>query len=63
MAKEKTCKACKSIYEGADKCPSCGSEEFSETHKGHIAILKPDESDIAKNLKLAKKGNYAIKLG
>jgi DNA-directed RNA polymerase subunit E" len=62
MAKEKACKQCKAIYEG-EKCPNCGSEEFAEAHKGHISILKPDESDIAKNLKLAKKGNYAIKLG
>ena len=33
MAKEKACKICKRIYEG-DKCPNCGSKEFSDSFQG-----------------------------
>lgn len=60
--KIKACKECKALYEGA-KCPNCGSEEFAENHKGEVCILKPEESEVAKNLKLTKKSNYALKLG
>lgn len=62
MATEKACKQCKSIYEGP-KCPKCGSEESTESYKGTVVIIKPDESEVAKNLKIKEKGNYAIKLG
>lgn len=59
---EKVCKNCKTIHEGA-KCPNCGSEESTESYKGTVIIIKPEESEIAKNLKIKQKGNYAIKLG
>lgn len=62
MATEKACKHCKAIFEGA-KCPKCGSEESTESYKGTVMIIKPDESEVAKNLKIKEKGNYAIKLG
>jgi len=62
MAVERVCKQCKAIHEGM-KCPKCGSEESAENYKGTVIIIKPDESEIAKNLKIKEKGNYAIKLG
>lgn len=58
--KEKACKECKTIYSG-NKCPKCQSEEFSDTFKGKLVVLNPEESEIAKNLKLKDKGTYAIK--
>ena len=61
MAKERACKICKTIYEG-DKCPNCGSQEYSEDFKGKIIILDPENSEVAKNMKIAKKGTYTIKL-
>lgn len=61
MAKEKACKACKGIYEGS-KCPYCGASEGIDTFKGKIDILKPEESEIAKNLGIKKKGTFAVKL-
>jgi DNA-directed RNA polymerase subunit E" len=61
MSKEKACKNCKTIHSLA-KCPNCNSEEFSEGFKGKVVILNPDESEIAKKLKLTQKGTYAIKL-
>ena len=60
MATEKACKKCKVVFEGT-KCPKCGSEEFTDSFKGKIVMLKPEESEIAKNMKITKKGSYAIK--
>lgn len=61
MPKEKACRNCKTIHTLA-KCPQCGSEEFSEGFKGKITVFNPDESEIAKQLKITQKGVYAIKL-
>jgi DNA-directed RNA polymerase subunit E" len=62
MSKERACKQCKSIFEGA-KCPKCGSQEFSDSFKGRVVVLNADESEVAKNLKIKDKGKFAIKLG
>ena len=58
---KKTCKNCKMIYEG-DKCPNCGSQEYTDSSKGRVIILNPESSEVAKNLKVTSKGSYAIKL-
>ncbi|MFH1802011.1 MAG: transcription elongation factor subunit Spt4 [archaeon] len=60
MAKQKACKKCKTIFSGA-KCPKCGSEEFSDAFKGRVFILNPEDSEIAKKLKIKEKGEYAIR--
>lgn len=60
MKKKKSCKNCKTIYEGT-KCPSCDSQESSESWKGKLIIFKPEQSEIAKKLKIQKPGTYAIK--
>jgi DNA-directed RNA polymerase subunit E" len=61
MAKEKACKNCKRIYEGS-VCPSCEGKEVSESFKGKVEIVNPEKSELAKNLKVNKKGVYAIRL-
>ena len=61
MAKEKACKNCKLIYEG-NVCPSCGKKDVSEAFKGKVEIVNPENSELAKQLKINKKGIYAIKL-
>ena len=61
MASQKACKKCKSIFEGS-KCPKCGSEEFTETFKGKVHVINPEQSEIAKNLKLSEKGVFAAKI-
>ena len=61
MATEKACKKCRLIFEGT-KCPQCGSEEFTDNFKGRVMVLKPEESEIAKNLKIKEKGAFAIKV-
>ena len=60
MAKEKACKACKMVYEGP-KCPSCSSTESTDSFKGKVAVLNPEESEIAKVLKLEKKGTFSLR--
>ncbi len=61
MTKEKACKKCKFVFEGT-KCPRCGSEEFTDSFKGKVVVLKPEESEVAKNLKIKEKGTFAIKV-
>lgn len=58
----KVCKQCKAIFEGG-KCPKCGSEEYAESFKGKVVVINPEESEIAKSLKIKQKGSYAIKTG
>jgi DNA-directed RNA polymerase subunit E" len=61
MAKSKACKICKKIYEG-ERCPSCGSKEFSDSFKGRIVAIHPEKSEITPKLGIKEKGNFAIKL-
>ena len=61
MAKEKACMHCKVIHTG-DKCPVCNeTTASSESFKGRVHIFKPEESEIAKNMKIKHKGEFAIK--
>lgn len=57
---EKACRQCNMIYEG-DKCPGCGNQEYSEEIKGRLVVFDADNSEIAKNAKITKKGRYSIK--
>jgi DNA-directed RNA polymerase subunit E" len=61
MAKQKACKICNRIYEKENKCPNCGAKESTEGFKGRIVIFDPEKSEIAKELKIKEKGNFAIK--
>ena len=61
MAKPKACKDCKTLYEGGDTCPSCGSKNSVDSWKGKLVIVNPENSEIAKKIKVTKKGTYAIK--
>ena len=60
---QKICKQCKAIFEGSSTCPNCGSTDFTDSFKGKIAVINPEQSEIAKNLKITKKGEYAVRLG
>jgi len=62
MAKKaKACKKCRFIFEEGDKCPKCASNNVTENWKGKIEIVNPEQSEIAKELKLSEKGVYTIK--
>jgi len=56
----RACKICKRIYEG-DRCPECGSQEYSEDFKGRVMIFDSEKSEVANKLKIKKSGLYAIK--
>ena len=58
--KLKACKICKAIYEG-EKCPKCGSKEFTDSYKGKIHVLNAEKSEIAKKINLNSNGEFAIK--
>ncbi len=60
--KRKVCRKCKLIVDwNVQKCPNCGSEEFSEDWAGFILIVDAERSEIAKKKGL-KEGMYAIKV-
>ena len=60
MTVKKVCKKCKIFIEGQN-CPICNGTQFTETWKGRVYIFKPEESEIAKHMKIDKKGLYAVK--
>jgi len=59
--KEKACRICKAVYLEEDKCPKCGSKEFTESFKGRIIISNPEKSELAQQLEIKEKGEFAIK--
>jgi len=61
MAKQRACKVCNTIFEGSEKCPNCDSKEYTDTFKGRIVVVDPKKSEIATNINLKEKGNFAIK--
>ena len=60
MKKQKACLDCRTIYEG-EKCPNCSSTASTDSSKGRIFIFNTTESEIAKNMKINQKGEFAIK--
>jgi RNA polymerase subunit RPABC4/transcription elongation factor Spt4 len=46
----------------ASICPSCKTQDISSEFIGEIFILKPEESDVAKRMKIDKKGHYALRV-
>ncbi len=57
----KVCKKCKLFVE-KESCPICKGTSFSENWKGRIFIANPNTSEVAKNLGIIVKGEYAIKV-
>ena len=57
--REKVCKTCKRfVYD--EKCPACGTKNFTKTWKGVVVINDPNESEIAKLLSINVPGKYAL---
>lgn len=60
----KACIRCKALVRiEEEKCPVCGSTEFSEEWSGMVIIVDPNRSKIAKLLGIEKPGRYALKVG
>ncbi|MFH0869305.1 MAG: transcription elongation factor subunit Spt4 [archaeon] len=60
MAKQ-ACRVCKKLVSG-DKCPIHPDAKLSETWKGKIIVLDPQNSELAKKMKITDKGEYAIRI-
>ena len=61
MVKELACRKCKCVTTGKI-CPACKSSALTPYWEGLVIIANPEESRIAKTLKITKKGKYALKV-
>lgn len=61
--KIKVCRNCGLIIENKEvqKCPNCGSTDFSDEYSGFTLIIDSNKSEIAKKTNL-KEGKWAIKI-
>lgn len=58
---EKACRNC-SYLTTETPCPNCKSTNFSDDYSGLVIILDPENSAIAKTMKVIKKGRYALRV-
>ncbi|MEM0153059.1 MAG: transcription elongation factor subunit Spt4 [Ignisphaera sp.] len=60
----KACIRCKALLQpDVQKCPVCGSAEFTNEWSGMVIIVDPEKSDVAKLLGIKTPGRYALKVG
>ncbi|MBT4823988.1 DNA-directed RNA polymerase subunit E'' [Candidatus Woesearchaeota archaeon] len=57
----KVCKRCK-LFVNESECPECKTSSFSTNWQGRLFIADPEKSFIAKQVGIAQKGEYAIKV-
>ena len=60
MSKKKVCKKCK-LFVSGEKCPACGSDQFSNNWQGRVIVLDANKSEVAKKMGVKVKGEYTIK--
>lgn len=58
---EKACRDC-SYLTTETTCPNCKSTSFSDDYSGLVIIFNPEDSAIAKAMKVTKKGRFALKV-
>ena len=58
--KEKACIKCRVIFQ-EEKCPICGETTTTENFKGRVYLFNTEDSQVAKNMKISEKGEFAIK--
>lgn len=61
MPREKACRECRRIVTG-NKCDNCGSTNLTVQFSGVIAVVRPEDSEVAKLLGITKPGRYALKI-
>ncbi len=60
----KACLKCKALVKPEEeRCPICGSTDFTFEWSGMVIILDPKKSRVAKLLGIEKPGRYALKVG
>ena len=57
----KACKTCKRLLKGV-KCPICKTSKITDTWKGKIIIINPENSKVAEKLGIKEAGEYAIRI-
>jgi DNA-directed RNA polymerase subunit E" len=62
MNKEKACRECRFLIEEGDKCPNCGSTNFTTFWRGYIIIIDSENSEIAKKMGIERNGKFALRL-
>jgi DNA-directed RNA polymerase subunit E" len=58
---EKACVNCHFVTK-ENVCPKCRSTSFSEDFGGVVIIFDPENSAVAKAMKIKEKGRYALKV-
>lgn len=58
---ERACRSCHLVSYGS-VCPNCSSTDLSDDLGGLAIILDPEESVIAKIMKIKEKGRYALRI-
>jgi len=61
MVKELACRKCKCVTT-SKICPACKSSDLTPYWEGIVIVANPEESRIAKTLKITVKGKYALKV-
>ena len=60
----KACKNCGAlVFRDNERCPVCGSNQFTEDWKGMIVVIDPEASALAKELGIDKTGMFALSVG
>lgn len=59
----KACRRCKFLVpHEEEKCPKCGSTDFTDEWEGMILVVDINNSKIAEMLGIKEPGKYAIKI-
>jgi DNA-directed RNA polymerase subunit E" len=58
---EKACRECH-IISGGSTCPSCKAASLSDDFSGLVIIFDPEDSAIARAMKVEEKGRYALRV-
>ncbi len=59
--REKACTNCHFITK-ENVCAKCKSTNLSEDFSGIVVVFDPENSSIAKTMKIKEKGRYALKV-
>ncbi|MBC7130642.1 DNA-directed RNA polymerase, subunit E'' [Candidatus Bathyarchaeota archaeon] len=59
---EKACPTCHRILQSTNVCPTCKITDLSDDFSGLVIIFDPENSEIAKAMKIKEKGRYALKV-
>ena len=58
---EKVCPTCRLITR-ENVCPKCKTSSLSDDFSGLVIVFNPEDSAIAKAMKIKEKGRYALKV-